>query len=120
MSDFITTIGCNQEMIQLTKTFSSDQNEETIAEATFKLCHFVLTKNELNLLNTHESSIRNFQPTTTSSIEMLKQIQSFVPPDIKNQVKAYLTLLHLCSQNLLNINDYDRSIMVNIIQYHFS
>ncbi|CAF4310596.1 unnamed protein product, partial [Rotaria sp. Silwood2] len=115
ISDFINTIGCNQEIIQLTKTFQDNNNEETIAETVLKLCRLVSTNDQINLLSTHESSIRNLQITTTSPVELLTQIQSFVSPEIKNKINAYLTLLRLSPQNLLAVDDYNRYLLFDNI-----
>ncbi|CAF4645213.1 unnamed protein product, partial [Rotaria sp. Silwood2] len=101
--------------IQLTKTFQDNNNEETIAETVLKLCRLVSTNDHINLLNTHESSIRNLQLTTTSPVELLAQIQSFVSPEIKNKINAYLTLLRLSPQNLLAVDDYNRYLLFDNI-----
>ena len=95
--EFVKKTGCNNELVRLSETLQEVSDTEAALETIFKLGCLVSTSDELNLLNTHEPSIRSLQSTATSPVELLQLIEPLVLPEIKQKIHAYLVLLRLSS-----------------------
>ncbi|CAF1312641.1 unnamed protein product, partial [Rotaria sordida] len=114
MLTFISTIGCNNEIISYIKKLTNVHEEETMINIILEIGRFISTNDELISFNKYQSSIKSLKLNTTSTIELLEKLRNIVPQEFQEQIQAYLTITSL--PNISKINDEDQyQILDNIV-----
>ncbi|CAF4918941.1 unnamed protein product [Rotaria sp. Silwood1] len=103
---FISTIGCNNEIIPYINKLENAHEEETMANIILEIGCFISTNDELISFNKYQSSIKSLELTTSSTIKLLENLQNIVPQELQEQIQAYLIITRL--PNIITISDEDQ------------
>ncbi|CAF1691999.1 unnamed protein product, partial [Rotaria sp. Silwood1] len=99
---FISTIGCNNEIIPYINKLENAHEEETMANIILEIGCFISTNDELISFNKYQSSIKSLELTTSSTIKLLENLQNIVPQELQEQIQAYLIITRL--PNIITIS----------------